>query len=56
MPESFYHLIQLEKYNCEFVRVREPWKEYLRVNNLKDDYLLIDGKRPSEFPECYAIT
>jgi hypothetical protein len=32
-----------EKYHCEFVKVREPWKEYLEANNLKADDLLVDG-------------
>jgi hypothetical protein len=32
-----------EKYNCEFVKVREPWKEYIEINNLKTDDLLVDG-------------
>lgn len=38
-----------EKYNCEFVSVREPWKKYLRVNNLKVDDLLIDNSHLNEY-------
>ncbi len=31
-----------EKYGCEFMDVHEPWKQYLRTNNLKAKALLTD--------------
>lgn len=40
-----------EKYHCEFVKVREPWKEYLESNNLKADDLLVDGCHLNEYGE-----
>jgi hypothetical protein len=47
---SYYLLPSLaEKYKCDIVNIRDPWKTYLKDNNLEPSALLRDGIHLNDF-------
>ncbi len=46
-----YHILPAlaEKYKCDIINIRDPWKEYLRDNNLEPAALLKDGIHLNDF-------
>ena len=47
---SYYLLPSLaEKYKCDMVNIRDPWKAYLKDNNLEPSALLKDGIHLNDF-------
>ena len=40
-----YHILPLlaEKYKCDMINIRDPWKQYLKDNQLEPSKLLTDG-------------
>lgn len=47
---SYYLLPSLaEKYKCDIINIRDPWKTYLKDNNLQPSELLRDGIHLNDF-------
>ncbi|MCX7843495.1 MAG: SGNH/GDSL hydrolase family protein [Clostridia bacterium] len=44
-----------EEYECELVKIRQPWKEYLKTNCLEAEQLLLDGSHLNNHGE-YLMT
>ncbi len=46
-----YHILPAlaEKYKCDIINIRDPWKAYLKDNNLEPSVLLKDGIHLNDF-------
>ncbi|GEM_PF-313588 len=46
-----YHILPAlaEKYKCDIINIRDGWKEYLNLNNLKPSALLKDGVHLNDY-------
>jgi hypothetical protein len=46
-----YHILPAlaEKYKCEIINIRDPWKKYLNDNNLEISSLLTDGTHLNDY-------
>ena len=44
-----YFLSLADKYKCDLINIRDPWKAYLKDNNLEPAALLKDGIHLNDF-------
>jgi hypothetical protein len=46
-----YHILPVlaEKYKCDLINIRDPWKRYLSDHHLKPSKLLVDGAHLNDF-------